>query len=125
FDWLRVTATKVAKKLSHKMSNTRIEQLKKFLEQNPNDSFVQYALAIEHVNLSDDETALDHFKKILEHDPDYTGMYYHLGKLYQRRKQNDLAEEIFREGMNRTLGKDAHTHRELQEALNQLLFEEE
>ena len=107
------------------MSNTRIEQLKNFLEQNPNDSFVRYALAIEHVNLDDDETALFYFKKILEHDPDYTGLYYHLGKLYQRRKENKLAEETFREGMKRTLGKDAHTNRELQEALNQLMFEEE
>ena len=107
------------------MSNARIEQLKNFLEQNPNDSFVQYALAIEHVNLGDDETALDYFKKILARDPDYTGMYYHIGKLYQRRNENNLAEEIFREGMKRTLGKDVHTHHELQEALNQLLFEEE
>ena len=107
------------------MSNARIEQLKKFLEQNPNDSFVQYALAIEHVNLGDDVTALDYFKKILAYDPDYTGMYYHIGKLYQRRNENILAEEIFREGMKRTLGKDTHTHRELQEALNQMLFEEE
>ncbi|HYV93043.1 MAG TPA: tetratricopeptide repeat protein [Chitinophagales bacterium] len=107
------------------MSNERIAQLKNFLEQNPNDSFVQYALAIEHVNLGDDETALDYFNKILARDPDYTGLYYHLGKLYQRQNQNDLAEETFREGMKRTLGKDAHTHRELQEALNQMLFEED
>src|SRR6185295_18206777 len=107
------------------MNPSRITQLEKFLEQDPNDSFVQYALATEHVNLGDDESALSYFKKILAHDPDYTGMYYHLGKLYQRRQQNDLAEQTFLEGMKRTLGKDAHTHRELQEALNQLLFEEE
>ena len=100
------------------MNPSRIEQLEKFLEQNPNDSFVLYALATEHVNLGDDESALNYFKKILTHDPDYTGMYYHVGKLYQRKGQNDLAEQTFLEGMKRTLGKDAHTHQELQEALN-------
>ena len=105
------------------MSNARIEQLKKFLEQNPKDSFVLYALAIEHVNLNDDETALQFFKQIVRDDPEYGGTYYHLGKLYQRRNENNLAEETFREGLKRTLGKDAHAHRELQEALNALLFE--
>ncbi len=95
------------------------------MEQNPHDSFVKYALAIEHVNSGDDETALNYFNSILETDPHYTGMYYHLGKLYQRRKENDLAEKTFREGMQRTIGKDAHTYRELREALNALLFEEE
>ena len=107
------------------MSNTRIEQLKKFLEQNPNDSFVLYALATEYVNLSDDDTALDYFTRILSHDPDYTGVYYHLGKLFQREDKNDLAKQAFQEGMKRTFGKDQHAHSELQEALNQLLFEEE
>lgn len=107
------------------MNPSRIAQLEKFLEESPHDSFVLYALATEYVNLGDDESALSYFRKILNHDPGYTGLYYHLGKLYQRRKQNDLAEQTFLEGMRRTLGKDAHTHRELQEALNQLVFEDE
>src|SRR5947207_1597589 len=90
---------KVAKKLfGRKMNNTRIEQLKKFLGQNSNDSFVLYALAIEYVNIGDDETALDYFKKILQHHPDYTGLYYHLGKLYERMRRKELAEETYREG---------------------------
>jgi Tfp pilus assembly protein PilF len=119
-------AAKVAKKHPEKKARmTRIEQLKKFLEQNPDDSFVKYALAIEHVNLSDDDTALAYFSSLLEIDPDYTGTYYHLGKLYQRQKKNELAEKTFREGMKRSFGKEHHTYAELQQALNDLLFDEE
>ena len=108
------------------MSNpSRIEQLKHFLTQNPNDSFVKYALAIEHINLGDDETALSFFQSIVDSDPNYSGVYYHLGKLYERRKEKILAEKIYRDGLERTHGKDPHNHRELQEALNQLLYDEE
>jgi len=107
------------------MSGSRIEQLKKFLEQNPDDSFVKYALAIEHINLGDDDTADKFFKSILESDPDYTGMYYHLGKLLLRRNEKSEAEKTFREGMRRTFGKEQHTYAELQQALNEMLYEDE
>lgn len=103
------------------MSNSRIDQLTKFLEENPADSFVRYALATEYINLNDDETALAYFLEILRRDPEYTGMYYHLGKLYQRLNEKELAEETFKNGMTLTYGKDPHAHHELQEAMNQLL----
>jgi Tfp pilus assembly protein PilF len=100
--------------------NHRISQLKKLLEQEPADSFLLYALATEYVSLHDDRTALEYFTKLLHHDPDYAGTYYHLGKLYLRNNQPDLAEKTFREGMSRTMGKDAKAYRELQEAFNQM-----
>lgn len=106
------------------MSNSRIEQLKIFLNDNSKDSFVLYALATEYINLGDDETALYYFNQLLEDDPDYTGAYYHLGKLYQRRDDPIKAEEIFNEGIKRTQAKDLHANRELREALSQLYNEE-
>jgi Flp pilus assembly protein TadD len=107
------------------MDGSRIDQLKKFLEHNPGDSFVRYALATEYISRGDDDTGLTYFKSILETDPDYTGVYYHLGKLYQRRKERALAEQTFREGLKRTMGKDLRAHAELQQALNDLLYEED
>lgn len=106
------------------MNPSRIEQLEKFLEQNPDDSFVKYALAMEYIKLGDDATALSFFISVLEKDPDYTGTYYHLGKLYLRMKNRTLAEETYREGMKRTYGKEQHAYAELQQALNDLLFDE-
>ena len=35
----------------------RIEQLKAFLVENPDDSFVQHALALEYIKLGDDAAA--------------------------------------------------------------------
>ena len=107
------------------MSQSRIEQLNKFLEQNPDDSFVKYALAIEYVTRGDDNSALGYFQSILEHHPGYTATYYHLGKLYQRRNENGTAEKVYREGMRRTTGKEQRAYNELQQALNELLGEEE
>jgi Tfp pilus assembly protein PilF len=107
------------------MNQSRIEQLFKFLETNPNDSFVKFALALEYISESDDERALKYFTEIQQYDPDYTGVYYHLGKLHERQKEKKLAEEAYREGMKRTIGKDQKTYHELQEAMNQLLYDEE
>ncbi|MCY7410845.1 MAG: tetratricopeptide repeat protein [Chitinophagales bacterium] len=81
------------------MGANRIDQLNNFLEQNPNDSFVLYALATEYVNMGDDETALSFYQKILSGNPNYTGTYYHLGKLYQRRNEKQKAEETFNDGL--------------------------
>ena len=103
----------------------RMEQLMKFLEENPNDSFVKFALSLEYINLGDDDSGLRYFKEILEYDPGYTGTYYHLGKLYERRNEKELAEKTYKEGMNRTQGKELHTYSELQQAMNQLLYDEE
>ncbi len=102
------------------MSNPRIEQLNGFLKESPDDSFVLYALATEYINEGNDYRGLEYFQKLLIIDPDYTGMYYHLGKLYQRQQQKSLAEMAFHEGLKRTVDKDPHAYRELKEALNQL-----
>lgn len=107
------------------MDGSRIDQLKKFLGQNPRDSFVRYALATEYISRGDDDTGLMYFKSIQETDPDYTGIYYHLGKLYQRRNERALAEQTFREGLKRTMGKEQRAYAELQQALNDLIFEED
>ena len=107
------------------MSTPRIAQLLKFLEANANDSFVRFALALEYIKVGDEQRGLEYFSDIRKDDPDYTGTYYHLGKLYERLNKKQEAEEIYREGLKRTLGKDGKSYQEIQEALNQLLYEEE
>lgn len=106
------------------MNTSRIDQLLKFLADSPGDSFLRFALALEYIKMGDDEKALSYFKEIISNDPDYTGTYYHLGKLHERLSEKDVAEETYREGMKRTFAKDQKAYHELQEALNQLLYEE-
>lgn len=107
------------------MNHNRIDQLMKFLQLSPNDSFIKYALALEYIKEGDDEKGKLYFEEILKNDPDYIGTYYHLGKLYERLREKFLAENTYQEGLRRSVGIDAKTYQELQEALNELLYEDE
>ena len=105
---------------NQQMSIERIDRLMEFLKANPNDTFVLFALALEYINQGNDEMGLRFFMDILKKDPEYTGVYYHLGKLYERLDQKKQAKETYEEGLRRTTGKEERSYRELQEALNQL-----
>lgn len=104
-------------------SNNRIEKLKLFLKQTPNDSFLQHALALEYVKLGNDDEAEKLFNNILDREPDYTGSYYHLGKLLERKGLNDEAIAIYEKGISYCQkSNNKRAANELQSALHELLF---
>lgn len=101
----------------------RIEQLQKFLEQNPNDSFLKHALALEYIKLGDDETARGLFEELLANDPGYVGSYYHLGKLFERNGNEQKAIEWYEKGMHMAKEKgEQHAFGELRGAWEELTF---
>lgn len=103
---------------------SRISQLAKNVQQDPADTFSKFALALELLKADRVEKAQLLFEAILEQDPDYLGVYYHLGKLYQRREMFDLAKEMFTTGIMVAEKKnEMRTKSELSEALLQLQFE--
>lgn len=77
----------------------RIERLKEFLKANPNDSFVQHALALEYIKAGDDNTARQLFERVLQRDENYVGSYYHLGKLKERNGDTQGAIAVYEKGM--------------------------
>lgn len=81
------------------MSSARMSQLFAFLEQSPADSFLTFAIAKEYENLKDWQEALAWYLKITAQDPDYVGVYYHLGKLYERLQQPAEAIAAYKNGM--------------------------
>ena len=101
----------------------RIEQIKTFLNDTPNDAFLNYALATEYVALGDDDKALEIFLKLVAEQPDYSATYYHLGKLYERIDEDDKAEKAYEQGLEVTkrLG-EKHAHGELRGAYEELTF---
>jgi Tfp pilus assembly protein PilF len=101
----------------------RIAQLKQFLKDNPEDSFVQHALALEYSKRGDDEGARSLFEKILNRDENYIGSYYHLAKLLERQNETDAAIKWYEKGMQvaKNLG-DNHAYNELQMALDDLIY---
>lgn len=80
------------------MSN-RLQQLQNFLEASPNDSFILFAIAKEYEKMNDQEAALQQYLKLQAADPEYVGLYYHLGKLYERKEELDTAVSTYKKGM--------------------------
>ena len=95
-----------------------IRQLAGFLQNNPNDTFTKFALALELLKAGESTKAKVLFESVLKQDPEYTGVYYHLGKLYQSSGRNEDAARLFKKGVEiaEKQGKN-RTKSELQEAL--------
>lgn len=77
----------------------RIETLRAFLEENPKDSFVRHALALEYIKMGKDAVAKQLFEDLLNDDENYVGSYYHLGKLLERTGDNSEALRVYEKGM--------------------------
>jgi len=100
----------------------RIEILKGFLDENPNDSFSRYALALEYVKLGQHEEAVRQFETVKKNDPDYVATYFQLGQLYQKLGRQHEAEKTLRTGITvAAKAGDEHTKSELEGALEALL----
>jgi tetratricopeptide (TPR) repeat protein len=78
----------------------RIEQLQQMLEQEPDDVFLQYAIAMEYFSLQNFEKALSCLKKIINNNPDYLAVYYQIGKCYEELKQFEEAKSIYTKGID-------------------------
>ena len=106
--------------------NSRISTLAKQIQQQPNDSFSKFALALELRKVGDSRKALALFENIVNNDPDYVGVYYHLGKLHEELGENILAIKCYKSGIEiATKLANQHAKSELQSALVNLEFETE
>src|SRR3989475_9550693 len=102
-------------------SMNRIEILKGFLKDNPDDSFSRYALALEYIKLGQNDEALREFETVRKSAPDYVPTYYQLGQLYQKLGLKHEAEKTFRTGITvAAKAGDEHTRSELEAALEAL-----
>ena len=65
------------------MDDKRFKQIQKMLIENPEDSFLRFALAKEYEKKSEWIQSIELYIKIVESDPDYIGAYYHLAKAFE------------------------------------------
>ena len=101
----------------------RVGKLKEFLKQNPADSFLQHALALEYIKLGDDAAAKQLFETILDREPGYVGTYYHLGKLLERNGDTDAAIKVYEKGMEEAKkAGENHAYGELRGAYEELVM---
>ena len=93
---------------------SRLQQLIAFLEASPGDSFLLFAVAKEYEGLGEEEQAFRYYREIMEKDPAYVGLYYHLGKWYERQKRFQEAFHTYGRGMDiAKQAKDEHAYSEL------------
>jgi tetratricopeptide (TPR) repeat protein len=105
---------------------SKIKQLALQIKNNPGDSFSKFALALEFRKEGEFKKARILFEDILESDPDYVGVYYHLGKLYEVLDQFPEAKKLYEKGIEvADRQKELRTKSELKEALKQLKLEME
>lgn len=101
----------------------RVERIKEFLKQSPNDNFLLHALALEHIKIGEDGAARELFESILNRDPAYIGSYYHLAKLHERNNDTEQAIKVYEKGMEEAKkAGENHAYNELRSAYEELVY---
>ena len=105
--------------------NPRMSQLLGFLKEAPEDPFLNYALAQEHLSAGNREEAKRLLEWLLQHHPDYVATYYHLGKLLEKDGDKAQAMTVYEQGIAvaARLG-EQHARAELQSAKLELEYDE-
>lgn len=99
----------------------RLELLQQMLASTPGDPFTLFAMAKEYEKNGDHEQALSYYLRLYAEAPDYVGLYYHLGKLYEQLERLEEAVAVYKQGRRvaKTAG-DQHSYNELSGALIQI-----
>ncbi|MGF1639040.1 MAG: tetratricopeptide repeat protein [Cyclobacteriaceae bacterium] len=106
------------------MLNNRLEQLLDLLEDDPNDPFNLYAVAIEYKG-TEPIKSIPFFDKLLQNHPEYLPGYYHAAALYAEFSDNEKAIALYQQGISLAIKQqNQHALRELNNAMNELILEE-
>jgi len=101
----------------------RVQKIREMLLENPTDSFLCHALALEYIKLGNDADARKLFESILNNEPGYIGSYYHLAKLLERIGETEAAIKVYEKGMDEAQkAGDSHSLSELRSAFEELTF---
>lgn len=102
----------------------RLNQLLQMAEQDTEDAFIKYALAKEYETLGENHVALAHYRALEAFDPKYVGLYYHLGKLYEKLEDFEAALSTYQKGLEIAKSiSDFHAYSELNTAKTNLEIE--
>lgn len=91
------------------------------LEKNPEDSFLNYAAALEFKKNHRIDSAINLLEKLLDRDENYLAAYYQLGKLYETVSDVNKAKNVLLRGKEMAIKQnDIRTLHEIEEALEAL-----
>ncbi len=99
--------------------SSRLEQLQEMIKNEPNDSFLNYALALEYAKKNELKKAIEIIEAVINADKNYLGAYYQLGQFYEQ--INDFKKAITTYNKGIEIAKLQKNNKTLSE-LNQALF---
>ncbi len=103
------------------MGNPRLEVLRSMVEQQPDNAFSRYGLAMEYAKSGNLDSAAAEFEQLLARNPDYAAGYFHGGQTLEKLGRLEEARARYRKGIEVTAASgDAHTQSELTAALQML-----
>jgi len=100
------------------IEQTRLEKLRLMLEKSPGDTFLLYAIALEHRKSGDAKSALEFLDRVIQHDWGYCYAYHQKGQILESSGDLPAAREAYRQGMDAAARKgDQHAGQEIAAAL--------
>lgn len=104
--------------MSEETTSERMQTLRQMLEKSPDDTFLLYAIALEHKKHSDFPQALEYLNRVLEKDPTYAVAYHQAGLVHELAGDMESARKAYRDGMAVAERKgDLHAKEEMHAAL--------
>ena len=101
----------------------RLHILIQFTEEEPENPFNWYALALEYINSDPEETAII-FDQLLKSQADYLPTYYTSAQFFAEQNQLEKAKAIFEKGIDLADRlKEENALKELKNAYQNFLFE--
>jgi tetratricopeptide (TPR) repeat protein len=97
------------------------KQLEQLLESDPDDVFLQYALAMACVSEGDVETGLLKFQAVIDSHPAYVPAYFQKGQALAEQSRADEARNVLKQGIAAAVQcGDRHAESEMREFLEML-----
>lgn len=99
----------------------RISLLQELLNQDSNNAFARYGLAMEYSNSGNLERALEEFRHLLSAHPDYTAGYFMAAQTLAKFGRSSEARKMLADGIACAQKKgDTHAQSEMQAMLDEL-----
>jgi predicted Zn-dependent protease len=99
----------------------RTAMLKEILQENPEDTFARYGLAMEYSKAGDVDAAMQEFHQLLQQSPDYTPGYFMAAQALARAERTEEARQMLRDGIASAVRtNNAHARSEMEAMLQEL-----
>ena len=103
------------------MAQSRIEQLKEILVQDPGNQLTRYALGMEYSGQGEIDAAIAEFKQLLAVNPDYANAYFMAAQALAGAERKAEARQMLKDGIAAAQRSgNPHAQTEMQQMLDEM-----